>query len=191
VSLQGSVSAPGGRRIERRTLLLAAGIPLAIAAVIALLYFTQPKFRNAIRSALKLGGAVVDTAPSVTFTLSPEEVRPNTAFTIQGQFQDNNGQPVAVKQGYYYVFQVDSQGKKQALVTQGSLGANIAQFNVLVPTTKWQDQAKFAVDVSDQPLSAQQLSAMIQPSGAAALETQGGYNPLTGSNVLVQSVSQV
>lgn len=179
-----------GRKSGNR-LLLAAGVSTAIVAVILILYFTVPKFRNVIRDLINIRGGAQSTAPSVTFTLTPEEVKPNTAFNIQGQFQDANGKAVKVKQGYYYVFQIDTQGNKQALVTQGSLGQNISIFNVLVPTTNWTDQAKFAVDVSDTAYSAAQLSAMIKPTGATALGQAGGFNPTVGNNVLVQSVSQV
>lgn len=190
LNLNKPVSVPRART-NRNNLILAVAIPISIIAIVLLLYYINPKFRTEIQKLLRFRKGAVSVAPQVSFTLNPEEVKPNTAFSIAGQFEDGNGQPVAVKNGYYYVFSLDAQSNKQGLVTQGSLGTNTATFNVLVPTTNWQDQTKFDVLVTDTALTANDLTSMVKPSGAAALGTQGGYNPITGTNVLVRSVEQV
>lgn len=204
VNLSLGLPTAGGKTARRNEMILAVAIPVSIAAVLLILYFKYPKFRTLIQGVLHRGG-VVSSAPTVSFVLNPEEVKPNSAFSIQGQFQDAQGNPVKVKAGYYYVFEIDSQGNKQAIVTQGSLGNGISQFSVLIPTTNWTDQAKFAVDVTDQAFTAAQLTQMINPTGKTALGAQSGYNPsnlgvnpVTGTNViaqnqspLVQSIAQV
>jgi hypothetical protein len=184
--LEKPVRLPGGKKKARDELILGVALPLSIIAVLVFLYFFNPKFKGMVKDLFNVRGA-------------QEEVKPNSAFSIIGQFEDDKGKPVKVKQGFYYVFAVDANGNKQALVTQGTLGSNIDQFSVLVPTTNWADQAKYAVDVTDTPMTAAQLTSMTaNKTGAQALGSQAGFNPsniglnpVPGSNILVQSVSQV
>jgi hypothetical protein len=98
-------------------------------------------------------------APDVQFNLNPPSLMPGVPTTLQGQFQTLQGMPVTVPQGYYYVFLVQPTGMKQ-LVSQGSLGMNIAQFNIPINTQGLQPagMAKYSITVTDVPLTQQELT---------------------------------
>jgi hypothetical protein len=104
----------------------------------------------------QLFGGGINTSPAdndkTTFTAVPGQVRPNDFITLEGQFNDVNGKPTTVKEGFYRIFLIDKSGKASATpVTSGTLGSNLSNFAVNVPTTAFQDKSFYDVEISDNP----------------------------------------
>jgi hypothetical protein len=121
-------------------------------------------------------GGQVMTQPAGNITLSafPPIVRPNSTITITGEFQNTTGQPIAVAEGYYAVFEdIQELGKGlRNKIDSGSLGRNISVYNRVIPTTNWRD-GSYSIIVADQPITG-------DPGDASALFNRGvtgSYNP--------------
>jgi hypothetical protein len=165
---------PGGKHAT----LLWVGIPVVLIAVIAILYWKNSAFRNFVNTRLlKRAPTPVATAPKVSFTLNPPEVRPNSQVTISGAFTDEKGNPIPVITGYYYIYKQDPNTGNKVTYQQGLLGQNVSSFNITVSTKGFID-GKYTVKVSDHVLADVQ---QVQPTPK--------YNPLTGSQYASNLVS--
>jgi hypothetical protein len=99
---------------------------------------------------------LVPVAPDVQFTTNPQKIQPPMPFTIIGQFQTMQGQPVTVRQGYYYVFILDASRQKR-LVSQGTVGMMVSHFAIPVNTQGWQS-GNYSVVVTDVMMTPQEMS---------------------------------
>lgn len=117
---------------------------------------------------------VVAVAPDVHFITNPQKIDPPNPFQIIGQFQTLQGQPVTVRQGYYYVFILDASRQKR-LVSQGSVGMNVSHFAVPVNTQGW-TSGTYSVVVTDVMITPQEMQAHGIMTGAPAQVQAGQYN---------------
>lgn len=117
---------------------------------------------------------VVAVAPDVHFITNPQKIDPPNPFQIIGQFQTLQGQPVTVRQGYYYVFILDASRQKR-LVSQGSVGMNVSHFAVPVNTQGWQS-GTYSVVVTDVMITPQEMQQHGIMTGAPAQVAAGQYN---------------
>lgn len=80
-----------------------------------------------------------------------ELVNANSFIILEGSFLDDNGKPVKVPVGYYYIFRQTGLNTGYQFVASGVLGNNISDYKVSVPTAYYQDGSYVAV-VSDNAL---------------------------------------
>ena len=161
-------------------LLYVAGVTLAIG--IGGYYFLIKKKQPDIQAGQGQGQGMpplVAVAPDVIFALNPQQIMPPQPFVIMGQFQTQQGMPVTVRQGYYYVFITDASRNKR-LVSQGSVGVMVSRFTVPVQTTGWQS-GNYSVVVTDEIMTPQQMQSQgIQTGTPPQSQIQGGtYNQAT------------
>lgn len=137
----------GNRSVSKNTIALVSISLFVIAGLLVFLYFKNKKFHDLVQNLLRLGSVTqaVDVADAVQFETLPNEVRPNSQFTIVGSFYDKNGKPQTVKNAYYFVY------LDQNLLVQGSIGQNVSAFQTVVPTTGFINGKNYTVRVADQP----------------------------------------
>lgn len=106
------------------------------------------------------GGAlkVVQTAADVQFDVQPDQVRPNSFTTLVGRFVDEQNRTVAVKEGWYYVFE-DIGINARELKLSGSLGQNVSTFKQNLPTTAFRS-GTYSVRIIDRPLTPAEIGPL-------------------------------
>ena len=133
--------------------LVAGGL---MAAYLGYQYFTNGPGDAKVGKSAKLHGKLgpnvgsnqgVDN-PRLELVVSPIVVKPNipTPIHIKGVFLDDSNQPSAVGEGFFTIF--DS---KNNIITQGSLGRNLAEFDKTVQLPPLPDGI-ISVQVSDSPI---------------------------------------
>jgi hypothetical protein len=159
---------------KKKVVLVTSVTVVAIVAAIAVLYFTNKGFKRKIDELLKRGDKVVDKADNVSFEMPEDRVPPDSEFTIVGKFTDNDGKPVKVKQGLYYVIQNASgdSGPRELLI-QGSLGTNVGTFSKTISTAGFPRGDDYDVIVTDSPLNVADIQGQGQQKGPG-LGRQGG-----------------
>lgn len=157
---------------RRKAVMIGGVVSIALVAIVVILYYTNPKFKEKINHLFKIGdvselGPIVDVADTVDFNIPQDTVPPNTHFTITGEFKDKEGKPVRVKQALFYVIQNASgtSGPRQMLL-QGSLGNNVNKFSKEIPTNGFPRGDDYEITVSDHPLSVDEIQGM-DTSGAS------------------------
>src|SRR5262245_48794248 len=148
---------PKSGKKKKRIFLITSISVTAIVAVVIILYFTNDKFRRKINALLKRGGEggpLVETAGQVTFEIPENRVPQNSRFTIIGEFSDNEGKPVRVKQGLYYIIKnASGENGPRELQMQGSLGNEINKFSKVISTAGFPRGNDYDVIVTDTPLN--------------------------------------
>ena len=166
---------------KKRVALVTSVTAIVIVTTIVILYFTNKGFKRKLDEIFKITdkklGPIVDKADNVTFQLPEERVPPDSEFVIVGKFSDNEGNPVRVKQGLYYVIQNASgdSGPRELLI-QGSLGTNVSSFSKTISTAGFPRGDDYDVIVTDTPLAVADIQGQGQQKGPGLGE--GGGLPL-------------
>ncbi len=92
------------------------------------------------------------TASGVIVNIKPEGAVPSNSYMmVNGYFFGPDNQVMTVPEGYYYVFRDTGLTTGYQFVYAGSLGKNVSDFNINVPTTFFQD-GSYEIVVSDEPI---------------------------------------
>lgn len=93
----------------------------------------------------------------IVINIKPESPVPSNSYMmLSGYFADKQNGKVVVPEGYYYIFRDTGLATGYQFVYAGSLGKNVSEFNINVPTTFFQD-GSYEVVVSDEPIPDQTL----------------------------------
>lgn len=171
---------PAGKG-KKKVLIITSVSIAAIVAVITILYFTNRGFKRKIDNLLKIGGGslgpIVERAGNVEFTMPEDRVPPDAEFTIMGEFTDEEGKPVRVKEGMYYVIQnASGESGPRELLIQGSLGTDVGKFSKVISTSGFPRGNDYDVIVTDIPLSVSDIQGTGEQQGPGLGE--GGGIPL-------------
>lgn len=166
---------------KKKILIVTSVSIAAVVAVIMILYFTNRGFKRKIDNLLKIGGGslgpIVDKAGNVEFTMPVDRVPPDSEFTIMGEFTDNEGEPVRVKQAMYYIIQnASGESGPRELITQGTLGTDVGKFSEIISTSGFPRGNDYDVIVTDTPLSVSDIQGTGEQQGPGLGE--GGGIPL-------------
>jgi len=166
---------------KKKVLIITSVSISAIVAVFLILYFTNRSFKRKVDNLLKIGGGalgpIVDKAGNVEFTMPDDRVPPDSEFTIVGEFTDEEGSPVRVKEGMYYIIQnASGESGPRELLMQGSLGTNVGKFSKVISTSGFPRGNDYDVVVTDTPLTVSDIQGAGEQQGPGLGE--GGGFPL-------------
>lgn len=124
-------------------------------ALIAAWFIYTKYLKKDISTDLENQGLSQKSGPSdkIFINIEPEgKAVPSNAYMIlKGYFADKNNQAMTVPQGYYYIFRDTGLASGYQFVYAGTLGQNVSNFRINVPTTFFQD-GSYEVVVSDEPI---------------------------------------
>lgn len=118
----------------------------------------------------------------IILNISPADiVESNNFMILEGAFLDSGNKVITVPQGYYYIFRDTGLSTGYQFVYAGTLGSNVNNFRVTVPTTFFQD-GSYEVVVSDEPLPDTMLH-----SGASANPPYEGETSFKDSGNVIKN----
>lgn len=138
---------PHYKKYLTRNNLVIGGVALVIGLYV---------YNNIFAGKKKADNVVVPTvtgaSSSITVNTEPNDlIRPNSTMIVEGSFLDKNGNVTTVPRGYYYIFRDTGLSTGYQYVYGNTLGTNVSNYRVTVPTTYFQD-GSYEVVVSDEPL---------------------------------------
>lgn len=123
--------------------------------LVAAYFFYSKYMKKDISNDLEGAGLSQKSGPSdkIFINIEPEgkPVQSNAYMILKGYFADKENQAMTVPQGYYYIFRDTGLASGYQFVYAGTLGQNVSNFRINVPTTFFQD-GSYEVVVSDEPI---------------------------------------